>query len=96
MTDTTMIRSLKYFLALDFEVASLSLRIGTKADDRAPSAKNALKRLGIAKAIKKVSVSFVAPKAAAILISLISPKILLVKTPAPDLKTDNKKFLFIK
>jgi len=47
------IKSLRYLIALFLFVTNLSLKIGTNADDNAPSAKNALNKLGMAKAIKR-------------------------------------------
>ena len=81
-------KSLRYLFALFLFVTNLSLKIGTKADDREPSAKNALNKLGIANAIKKISVNLLAPKKAAIVVSLNKPNILLKKTAKLDLYID--------
>jgi hypothetical protein len=75
---------------------NLSLKKGTKADDNAPSAKKALKRLGIAKATKNTSVTLDAPKKAATTTSLIKPQILLKDTAILDLYTDELKLLDVK
>jgi len=80
-----IIKSFIYLLASFLSFTNLSLNIGIKADDKAPSAKKALNKLGIAKAIKKISVNLLAPKNAAIVVSLNKPNILLIKTARLDL-----------
>ncbi|GAB6077163.1 hypothetical protein JCM12825_20410 [Desulfurobacterium crinifex] len=71
---------------------SFLAKAGVKAELNAPSAKIFLKRFGILKAIKNASVRAPAPKKAAIIMSLISPKTLLqnmeIDTIKVDLKTD--------
>jgi hypothetical protein len=78
-------KSLRYLFAAFLSLTILSPNMGIKAEERAPSAKKALNKLGIAKAIKKISVNLLAPKKAAIVVSLKRPKILLKKTATLDL-----------
>ena len=61
MIPRIIIKSVTYFKDSLRDIFCLSLKIGTKAEARAPSAKNALNKLGIANATKKASVTNDAP-----------------------------------
>ena len=66
-------------IALDLPfVFNIEEKIGIKAAENAPSANKRLKKLGSLKATKKTSAITPAPTKAAINISLINPKILLI------------------
>lgn len=90
-TKRTTIILVTYENAFLLSAAKLSLRKGINAEVSAPSAKKALKRLGMAYATKKASVTAFAPKKAATAISLISPKMRLVNIPKDDFITLLKK-----
>ena len=62
-----------FFLSL---LVKCSVKIGIKAAFKAPSPKKLLSKLGIIKAIKKASVSMLAPNLLEIIISLPKPNIL--------------------
>jgi hypothetical protein len=65
-----------------------SIKIGTKAGEKDPSANKSRKILGILKATKKASVNPVAPKIAAMTCSLIKPRTRLTEVPEAILSDD--------
>ena len=71
--------SLANWWALCLLVCSFFVKSGTNAKFNAPSAKNLRNIFGRLNAIKKASASGPAPKRAAIVISLIKPRILLAR-----------------
>ena len=70
------------------------VQLGIKAALNVPSAKRRLKVFGNLKATKNASANIEAPKKIAIKISLMQPKILLIRVKKPKIEADDSKFIF--
>ena len=95
--NTTPIRaatwSTKSRVSSNERVFLYSERIGTNANEKAPSANKRRKRLGIRNATKKASVAMPAPKIRAINISLTNPRIRDTKVMLLTAAKDLSKFM---